>query len=158
VEVAPILQDIVEGVRADADERKIEVRMDPMAPCAVRCSAGVLTSLVSNLVRNALKYMADSAVRRVTLSLADRGERWRIVVRDTGPGIPESKRDVLFEPYVRGESGEPGIGLGLATVKRLAEAHRGSVGVESEPGAGSAFWFELPKAAGAIRSRPELPA
>jgi len=68
-------------------------------------------------------------------------------VQDTGPGIPSEKKGALFEPYVRGESNQPGIGLGLATVKRLTEAHGGRVGVESSPGAGSTFWFELPKGA-----------
>jgi len=147
VDVRAVLEDVVEEVRADAEQRKIEVRIDPIPHSAVHCSAGVLTSLVSNLVRNALKYMGDSPARRITLSVADRGEFWRIIVQDTGPGIPEAKRGVLFEPYVRGESGEAGIGLGLATVKRLAEAHGGSVGVDSSPGKGAAFWFELPKAA-----------
>jgi signal transduction histidine kinase len=156
-DVRAVLEDVVEGVRADAEQRKIEVRIDPIPPSAVRCSEGILTSLVSNLVRNALKYMGDSAVRRITLSLSDRGDRWRVTVQDTGPGIPEAKRGILFEPYVRGESSEPGIGLGLATVKRLAEAHGGTVGVESRPGQGAAFWFELPKAA-PITNRPELRA
>ena len=48
--------------------------------------------------------------------------------------------------HVRADSKEPGIGLRLATVKRLAEAHGGGVGVDSSPGSGCTFWFELPKA------------
>ncbi len=145
-DVRGVVEDVAEGVRADAEERRIEVRIETFRPCAVRCSAGVLTSLVSNLLRNAIKYMGNSEVRRITISVADRGDCWRMIVHDTGPGIPEEKRFVLFEPYVRGHSDEPGIGLGLATVKRLAEAHGGRVGVDSEPGRGAAFWFELPKA------------
>jgi len=151
VDVRAVLVDIVDGVRGEAEARKVEVQVDPVPPSAVRCSGGVLTSLVSNLVRNALKYMGDSPVRRITLSVSDAGDRWRVTVRDTGPGIPDSKRHVLFEPYVRGASGEPGIGLGLATVKRLVEAHGGAVGVDSRPGEGAAFWFELPKAAAVYR-------
>jgi signal transduction histidine kinase len=51
-----------------------------------------------------------------------------------------------FEPYVRGpDATQPGIGLGLATVHGLAEAHHGAVGVDSTPGRGSLFWFELPQ-------------
>ena len=148
VDVRSVLDDVVDGVRVEAEERRIELRIDAVPACAARCSAGVLTSLVSNLVRNAIKYMGDSAVRRVTLSVSDAGSCWRTIVRDTGPGIPEAKRSILFEPYVRGDdAGEAGIGLGLATVKRLVEAHGGRVGVESKPGQGAAFWFDLPKAA-----------
>jgi signal transduction histidine kinase len=54
--------------------------------------------------------------------------------------------DTIFEPYVRGRnSNQPGIGLGLATVRRIVESHRGRVGVQSRPGC-TCFWFELPKA------------
>jgi signal transduction histidine kinase len=101
--------------------------------------------MVSNLVRNAIKYMGLSEVRRILLRVTDGDDRWRISVQDTGPGVPSEKKSILFEPYVRADSKQPGIGLGLATVKRLAEAHGGRVGVESTPASGSTFWFELPK-------------
>jgi signal transduction histidine kinase len=71
----------------------------------------------------------------------------RIAVTDTGPGIAESLRTQVFEPFVRGAGhGEPGIGLGLATVSRIVRAHDGQYGVESKQGAGSTFWFTLPEA------------
>ncbi len=67
--------------------------------------------------------------------------------QDTGPGIPSELGPRVFSPYVRGTgSGRPGIGLGLATVKRMAEAHGGTVGVQTALGCGSVFWFELPPA------------
>jgi signal transduction histidine kinase len=149
-DVRAVLDDVVEGVRGDAEERNIEVGIDPFPPCSVKCSQGVLTSLVSNLVRNAIKYMGASEVRRILLRATDSGDRWRISVQDTGPGVPSEKKSILFEPYVRADSKQPGIGLGLATVKRLADAHGGAVGVESSPGGGSTFWFELPKADGEV--------
>jgi signal transduction histidine kinase len=153
-DVRSVLDDVVEGVRGDAEERRIEVRIDPFPPCSVKCSPGVLTSLVSNLVRNAIKYMGNSEVRRILLRVTDSGDRWRLSVQDTGPGIPAEMKSTLFEPYVRVDSNQPGIGLGLATVKRLAEAHGGRIGVDSSPGAGSTFWFELPKGdAGAAQAR-----
>jgi signal transduction histidine kinase len=111
--------------------------------------------MVSNLVRNAIKYMGGSEIRRILLRVTDSGERWRICVQDTGPGVPSEKQSTLFEPYVRADSGQPGIGLGLATVKRLAEAHGGRVGVESTAGSGSTFWFELPKGSTAAAKTPE---
>jgi signal transduction histidine kinase len=103
---------------------------------------------VGNLVRNAIKYMGDSATRRIVVRVREEGERVRTEVADTGPGIPPETRASLFELYFRGrhERGKEGLGLGLATVKRLAEAHGGSVGVSSEVGRGSTFHFLLPRA------------
>jgi signal transduction histidine kinase len=70
-----------------------------------------------------------------------------VEVEDTGPGLEPAEEAVVFEPLVRAARPDvPGIGLGLATVRRLATAHRGSTGVRSRPGEGSLFWFELPKA------------
>ena len=158
-DIRTVLDDVAEGVRGETEERNIELRIEPFPPSSVMCSPGVLTSVVSNLVRNAIKYMEDSAVRRIALRVSDKAEFWRVSIEDSGPGIPPGKEAVLFEPYVRANSMQPGIGLGLATVKRLAEAHRGRVGVESTPGAGSTFWFELPKSAprSGIQSNPTPP-
>src|SRR5262249_37867099 len=64
-----------------------------------------------------------------------------------GPGLPADLRITAFAPFVQGRDPSSGIGLGLATVKRIVEAHGGSVGVDSALGRGSTFWFELPKAA-----------
>ncbi|MDF2695692.1 MAG: sensory transduction histidine kinase, partial [Labilithrix sp.] len=121
----------------------------------VACSTGVLVSLVSNLLENAIKYMGNAPVKRVTVHVHEADGRVRFEVRDTGPGVAPSLKDRIFDPYVRaGESGVPGLGLGLATVRRLVEAHGGSVGVRpNEGGAGSIFWFELPK----VRSTEEHP-
>lgn len=156
-DIRTVLDDVAEGVRGETEQRNIELRIEPFPPSSVMCSRGVLTSLVSNLARNAIKYMGDSAVRRIAIRVSDQGESWRVSVEDSGPGIPPGKEAaVLFEPYVRANSTQPGIGLGLATVKRLTEAHRGRVGVESKPGAGSTFWFELPKSAPKSASSPTL--
>ena len=103
--------------------------------------------IVSNLLLNAIKYTAQSQHRRVEVRALDHGTSARVEIDDTGPGIPAHLQALIFEPYVRAPGArEPGIGLGLATVKRLVEAHGGSVGVESAVGKGSRFWFELPKA------------
>jgi signal transduction histidine kinase len=125
---------------------RLDVELEPTPPVA--CSEGVLTSIVANLVRNAIKYLGDGADRRVTIRAREAGGLVRLEVEDTGPGVPPELGDRVFELYVRGSgASQPGLGLGLATVKRLVEAHAGSVGVRSEPGKGAAFWVELPVAA-----------
>ena len=119
----------------------------PCSPCWVKASPGVLTSALSNLVRNAVKYMGDAPERRIEVRVFAQGAMTRFEVADTGPGIPANLLDSIFEPYVRANpAAAKGIGLGLATVKRVVVTHGGRVGVQSALGAGSLFWFELPAA------------
>jgi len=119
--------------------------------CQASCSPGVLTSVLSNLLQNALKYMGDGPERRILLRAREAGTFVRVEVEDTGPGIPPEAIGEIFLPYVRGPThGRDGLGLGLATVRRLCEAHGGQAGVRSEFGRGSTFWFELPRVASPV--------
>jgi signal transduction histidine kinase len=144
-----ILGSVLDQMLPLAEERDIALSMDPPENSTlVACSPGVLISVVSNLVANAIKYMSDSAVRRVAVRTLDLGPVLRFEVSDTGPGIPSDMSERIFDPYVRGGEATdvPGFGLGLATVRRLIEAHEGTVGVRPNEGPGSTFWLELPKA------------
>ncbi len=147
-----------DDVSADAAARGIQLVTKPYEQCFVRCDPGLLAVLIGNLVRNAVKYMGDTAVRRISVGVTSTSGCVRIEVSDTGPGIPEEIRGRIFEPFVRGvQTREAGIGLGLATVSRLVAAHGGGYGVESAPGAGTTFWFTLPEArAGVGRREPAV--
>ena len=158
------LTDVLQGLVADlseaAAERDVEVVVDVPRQIDVRCSPGVITSIVQNLVRNGIKYMDSRPTRRVVVRASTVDGVARLEVEDTGPGIPPSIEATLFEPFVRGPHEQVnGSGLGLATVKRLVESHHGRVGVESTIGAGSLFWVELPllPAAAANAARPLEP-
>jgi signal transduction histidine kinase len=145
--VPAVVRDVVDGARVEADAAQIEIVVEPLCEHTVACSPGVLTSLVSNLVRNAVKYIGDAPTRRIRVRGVSVDGRCRVEVEDTGPGIPPELCESLFRPYVRARPDVgTGLGLGLATVKRLAEAHGGTVGVSSRLGVGSLFWFELPLA------------
>jgi signal transduction histidine kinase len=144
-ELAPVLRDLVDGLQGQAQELGIALSLKPVPDGAVACSPGVLTSIATNLVRNAIRYMGDARERRITVEIVDAADKWRFEVCDTGPGIPEDQQRRIFEPYVQLARTGAGIGLGLATVDRLVRAHNGAVGVRSRVGAGSTFWFELPK-------------
>jgi signal transduction histidine kinase len=112
----------------------------------VACAPGVLVSIGGNLVCNAIKYMGESIERRIVVRGRTRGAYARLEVSDTGPGLPPGVEERIFDPYVRMADAGNGIGLGLATVRRLALAHAGSCGVGPRDGHGCVFWVELPLA------------
>src|SRR5262252_295351 len=144
--IPEVVDGVVEELRGPAAERGITIAVTPWnAPVVVRCASGVLASLLSNLLRNAIKHMGASPRRRVELRIIARHDRVRFEVEDTGPGLVPELLSQVFDPYVRGpRTSEPGLGLGLATVRRLVEGHDGRYGVSSRPGEGALFWFELP--------------
>ncbi|HEX8106577.1 MAG TPA: HAMP domain-containing sensor histidine kinase [Kofleriaceae bacterium] len=144
-EIAPVITDVVDALSGLASEQRIALCASAVPQGTIACTTGVLTSLCSNLVSNAIKYMADAPVRRIEVRTVDAGDRWRIEVADTGPGIPLEDQERIFQPYVQLGGNRSGIGLGLATVDRLVRGHGGTLGVISAPRRGSLFWFELPK-------------
>jgi signal transduction histidine kinase len=154
-DVVALLADAAVDVRPAAEAAEIDLQIETstrqeLAPgheVQAACSAGVLSSVLTNLLGNAIKYMGDSPVRRVTARVICLPRKVRVEIEDTGPGIPADVQDSIFEPYVRANDRsrfQPGIGLGLATVKRIVTAHGGKVGVRSVLGQGSLFWLELP--------------
>jgi signal transduction histidine kinase len=143
------LRQVVDDTIADvvAAMQPAGVTFDVQVPrCACACTPGVLASLVANLVRNAVKYAGGGLEPRVVVRAVESRGVVRFEVEDNGPGLAAGLgAENVFSPLVRGRgTGQPGIGLGLATVKRLAEAHGGRVGCASRRDKGCTFWFELP--------------
>ena len=163
--VPEVFAGLEEELRPPAAAENVDLAIEPPPDVAVACSPGVLAILLTNLVRNSLKYMGEATLRRVHVSVRPRRASVVFEVEDSGPGVPEDLGDRIFEPYVRGKetaAKKSGIGLGLATVKRLVLAHGGQVGVRRSSSGGALFWFELPRAEGesepgSVRS-PEKPA
>jgi signal transduction histidine kinase len=146
-DVREAIADLENAIAPEAELARIAIRFVPAPPVFVACSMGVYLSLVGNITRNAIKYMHDSTVRRIVVTVVDQGSVVRTEVSDTGPGIREADQASLFDLYFRGRHpGTQGFGLGLATVKKLVDGHGGRVGVISALGKGSTFWFDLPKA------------
>ncbi len=115
-----------------------------------------LRQVLLNLLSNAVKYNRRGG--RVTLDggPSPDGKRVRLSVADTGLGIAPENLPLLFTPFERlgaENTDVEGSGIGLALSKRLVESQRGELGVESEPGAGSTFWVDLPVAAAPLAAR-----
>ena len=103
-----------------------------------------LKQVLLNLVGNAIQYTPQGG--EVYMSLAIIGEQVRIIVRDTGPGIPAEDLPYIFERFYRvpGQT-KKGAGLGLAIAREIVVAHGGSIACTSEPGRGTEFFFLLPR-------------
>jgi signal transduction histidine kinase/CheY-like chemotaxis protein len=108
-----------------------------------------IRQVVNNLLSNAVKFTQSGGVN-VRLQIIDRGEDeslFRISIEDTGVGIPREKQDTIFESFTQADGSTSrrygGTGLGLTLSKKLVELMGGSVGLRSELGVGSTFWFEI---------------
>lgn len=128
----------VYNAKAQMNEVTLAVLALPTQP--VKLHRLALKIIVASLLENAVKYCPPNST--VTLQVIAADDMVRLEVQDQGPGIPLAEQEKIFEPYFRGEAGlagHQGSGLGLYSVKRLAEALDGAVSVSSSPGAGSLF-------------------
>lgn len=116
-------------------------------PVLVACDAPLITRVIANLVGNALKFSLEGAA--VAISFEKQERKIRLCVTDKGHGIPNEFHQTIFEKFGQVDARQHNImystGLGLTFCKLAVEAHGGEIGVESEVGHGSLFWFTLPR-------------
>jgi signal transduction histidine kinase len=142
-----LVHEVVEEFRRDAhfEHRDIHCETETNLP-SIQADRAALSHAVANLLDNAGKYSAPGSPIRVLARHA--GDSVQISVEDRGDGIPHHEQKKLFERFVRGtqarRQGIRGIGIGLALVKSIAEAHGGTVTLASEPGIGSTFTLIIP--------------
>jgi signal transduction histidine kinase/DNA-binding NarL/FixJ family response regulator len=152
LDLYPLLQEIqsLMNVRAAEKELYFSAEQPVDLPRFVTLDGGKLRQVLINLIGNAIKYTASGGVRLRASAIAtgqpDR-PRLRFEIVDCGPGIAEANRTRIFLPFVQ-LANQPlagtGTGLGLAISKQYVELMGGVIGVASEPGQGSVFWFEIP--------------
>lgn len=111
------------------------------------CEGTRMQQLFQNLITNAIKFKKQDELCQIEIFSQSKGDKWLIAVRDNGIGIDEEQQQKIFEVFVRLNSNSmfEGHGLGLATCKKIVEAHKGRIWVSSKLGHGSTFWIELPK-------------
>ena len=150
VSLSAIIDEGLQSVLTKAEERGIDISVVDTVGQApmVRADHLRLLQVLINLLSNAVKYNRENG--KVTIGVEETaGDMLRIAVSDTGEGIPENKQSELFKPFSRlgaENSTIEGTGIGLVICKDLIERMDGFVGMESEIGKGSTFWFELPVA------------
>src|SRR5690242_14132526 len=142
VDLAELLRDVVMAAELAQDE--VQLTTDVGALPRVRGDRERLRQVIQNLVDNAVKY--SSAGGRVHVRAVPDNDHVQIDVADQGPGIAPEDRELIFQKFGRSSSGtaKPGSGLGLFIARSIAEAHGGTLGVDSVPARGSVFRLELP--------------
>jgi signal transduction histidine kinase len=117
----------------------------PLGPVLISCDADVIRRILENFISNALKFTKSGGTIRVRVQR--NAANATMSVSDDGEGIPRNQHEHVFEKFGQTDSGgkhSHSTGLGLAFCRLAVEAHRGKIGLESEPGKGSTFWFTLP--------------
>ncbi|MDF7819514.1 ATP-binding protein [Runella sp. MFBS21] len=140
----------VEAVRFLAEQKQIHFQVDLTPPLpAVQADLDKTVWVLMNFLSNALRHSPDHSTIQIQARLHEALHKVEISVKDEGKGIEEKYQQRIFDRYFQVPTqGQPktGTGLGLAISKEFIETQRGSIGVESELGSGSRFWFQLPVA------------
>ncbi|WP_155313709.1 response regulator [Desulfosarcina ovata] len=145
------MEDMAESLAVIAHAKGLDLVFyaEPEVPALLKGDPGRLRQIIVNLVNNAVKFteQGDIFVRAALESEDDRQARIRFTVKDTGIGIPAERIGILFDSFSQVDASTTrkygGTGLGLAISKRLVEAMGGEIGIESEFGVGSTFWFTV---------------
>jgi signal transduction histidine kinase len=151
VAVAELLAEATSSVHAQLQKHRHELVVTPPSQdLRVHADRGRVRQVLLNLLSNAIKFTPDGGRITVVAAPVNGGAETRIAVSDTGIGIAAEDQAKLFKEFSQLDASASrkyeGTGLGLALSRRLVEMHGGAIGVESEMGKGSTFWFTLPQA------------
>ena len=145
----PLVEQAVAHTQAYADGYRVTLRLTQSEPAArVNVDADRIVQVVTNLLSNAAKFSPPDDQVEVTMSCS--GGRVRVCVNDHGRGVPEEFRNRIFERFAQADGSDRrqkgGTGLGLNICRSIIEAHGGHIGLVTDPGVRTVFYFELPLA------------
>jgi signal transduction histidine kinase len=145
VDLCQLVREVVDLYEYVAEDKKIAVRTELPATCALRVDRIRMRQVFANLLDNAIKYTPANG--SVTIAVREEPARAMVVFKDTGIGIAEDEQKKIWTRLYRGDKSrsEHGLGLGLSLVKAVVEAHHGRVSVTSKEGEGAEFVVSLPK-------------
>lgn len=143
VNIKVLCQEIVRTQRMKVKDGKVKIIFDDQLPdYQLYLDKNRLMQVIANFINNALKFTSEGSIT-LGYNLTE-AKNIKFFVKDTGTGIPADKLSDIFNRFVKLNSFVQGTGLGLSICKSLVEQMGGKIGVDSEVGVGSCFWFELP--------------
>ncbi len=158
-DIGQLVGDRIADLSALISERQAKVNFRAL-PSAAVCEPVMLGMVFYNIIANAIKFNR-SEHPAVSIRAEETAGVWTFFIQDNGIGIPPDKQQQIFEPFKRLHSAQEfaGTGVGLASCRKIIERHGGEIGLESEPGKGTTFFFRIPKKepSGQIRQTPSLP-
>jgi signal transduction histidine kinase len=143
-DLSRVLGDVQEELAPQIASAMVSVQVDIPPGTNVAIASTHVATIMRNLLGNAVKHAVSGPNARICIRATRATAGIHIEVEDNGPGISPEALPRVFEPFVRATSRSGGHGLGLATVKRLVEAHRGAVRISSAPGHGTTVALDLP--------------
>ncbi len=149
VQISDLIDSAIASLAALSDQRGVPIKVsDQCGDLSIQADSDYIVQVLVNLLSNALKFSPSG--QAVELALEQQECLVKIMVSDKGPGIPFELKTRLFDRFAQAQPSDRkvkgGSGLGLAISKNIIEEHGGTIGVESEEGFGTTFWFTLPLA------------
>ncbi len=138
------VREVIDACRFQIEAAAIEITLSALP--TVRADPVQLNQVFTNLIDNAVKYIADGPRKQIAVSCLAEVDRYRFAIADTGPGIDPKDAEKIFRLFARlAPHASRGEGIGLAAVRAIINQHGGRVWVEPNPGGGSTFYFTLPR-------------
>lgn len=141
IDINALLSDIEQSSRLKAPEGVQISFVEKMPYCIIMSDKNRLAQVITNFINNAIKFTKEGSIR---FGYRHKDDKLLFYVRDTGCGIEPEKKDLVFNRFVKLNSFAQGTGLGLAICQMIVKKMGGEIGVESQLGKGSTFWFTLP--------------
>jgi PAS domain S-box-containing protein len=145
VDLGAALADVLTSIQKEIQEQKAEIDVQASLGC-VTAHPATIRQVFYNLISNALKFVPDGKSPHIEVRSENKGDRVKIWISDRGIGIAPQFHQKIFGLFQRLHSHDayPGTGIGLALVRKGIERMGGQIGLESDLGAGTRFWFDLP--------------
>lgn len=145
VDLPELIEQAVTGILSIAEHKGITIEVNSL-DIDIEADGARLLQVLNNLLSNAVKFSPPNS--SISVTCAELNDMLEVRIRDQGRGIDQIQQQRIFERYTQIEIGDSrekgGSGLGLAICKAILEEHGGQIGVSSEPGQGSTFWFRVP--------------
>ncbi|MFA5200621.1 MAG: ATP-binding protein, partial [Candidatus Omnitrophota bacterium] len=147
LDISELIKNVLLSFGFQLKQSKVEAANNIVSGTFVKADRDKIEQVMTNLIDNAIKFNKEGGFIKIIAE--DLGSNLKVIVEDSGQGIPIKDAPRIFERFYRVDKARSrqlgGTGLGLSIVKHIIELHGGSVGLESTEGLGSKFWFILPK-------------
>lgn len=142
VDLNQLMEEIKNVLESRVESKGLKfIKKTPLSSCIIYTEKNRLTQVINNFLTNAIKFTSAGSI---TLGYEPRDSELFFYVKDTGCGIPSDQKEAVFGRFVKLNSFKQGTGLGLSICQTIVERLGGRIGVDSEEGKGSVFWFSIP--------------